>query len=56
MPWKETCPMDQRIQFIADYLAGTYTKKDLCMLYGISRPTGDKWIARYHNHGPEGTP
>ena len=54
MPWKETCPMDQRIQFIADYLAGTYTKKDLCMLYGISRPTGDKWIARYHNHGPEG--
>ena len=54
MPWKETCPMDQRTQFIADYLKGDYTKKDLCMRYGISRPTGDKWIARYHNHGPQG--
>ena len=54
MPWKETCPMDQRVQFIADYLDGSYTKKDLCMYYGISRPTGDKWIDRYHNHGPEG--
>ena len=54
MPWKETCTMDQRIQFIADYLNGSYTKKDLCMHYGISRPTGDKWIARYHNCGPEG--
>ena len=54
MPWKETCPMDQRIEFIADYLHGDYTKKDLCMLYGISRPTGDKWIKRYHDHGPEG--
>ena len=54
MPWKETTTMDQRVQFIADYLDGSYTKKDLCMLYGISRPTGDKWIARYHSHGPQG--
>ena len=54
MPWKETCTMDQRVQFIADYLKGYYTKKDLCMYYGISRPTGDKWIERYHNHGLEG--
>ena len=54
MPWKETCTMDQRIQFIADYLSGCYTKRDLCMHYGISRPTGDKWIERYHSRGPEG--
>ena len=54
MPWKETCTMDQRILFIADYLSGHYTKKDLCMHYGISRPTGDKWIERYHSRGPEG--
>ena len=54
MPWKETCTMDQRIEFIADYLSGCYTKKDLCMPYGISRPTGDKWIERYHSRGPEG--
>ena len=33
MPWKETCPMDQRRAFIDDYLQGRYTKKDLCMYY-----------------------
>ena len=54
MPWKETSTMDQRVQFIADYLDGSYTKKDLCRHYGISRPTGDKWIARYHDLGAEG--
>ena len=54
MPWKETCPMDQRVEFIADYLDGSYTKKDLCMFYGISRPTGDKWIARFLSQGAEG--
>ena len=54
MPWKETCPMDQRRDFINDYLSGRYTKKDLCMHYGISRPTGDKWIARFMSHGLAG--
>ena len=54
MPWKETSTMDRRIQFIADYLSGGYTKKALCRHYGISRPTGDKWIERYRIHGAEG--
>ena len=54
MPWKETCTMDQRMLFIVDYLSGRYTKKGLCRHYGISRPTGDKWIDRYRIHGPEG--
>ena len=54
MPWKETCPMDQRRDFIDDYRSGRYTKKDLCMHYGISRPTGDKWIARFLSRGLEG--
>ena len=54
MPWKETCPMDQRREFIKDYLRGLYSKKDLCMHYGISRPTGDKWIERFMSHGLEG--
>ena len=54
MPWKETSTMDQRIQFIADHLRGLYTKKALCRHYGISRPTGDKWIERYRIDGAEG--
>ena len=44
MPWKETCAMDQRVQFMGDWLSGQFSKTDLCEFYGISRPTGDKWI------------
>lgn len=54
MPWKETNAMDQRVQFMADWLSGQYSKTDLCEVYGISRPTGDKWIARYRQSGVEG--
>ena len=46
--------MDQRIQLIADWLSGDYGKRELCRIYGISRPTADKWIGRYDEHGPEG--
>ena len=35
MPWKEMSTMDQRLLFIADYLSGDYTKKALCIYYGI---------------------
>ena len=48
--------MDQRIQFIADYLSGLYTKKDLCRHDGISRPTGDKWIERLSQPRIRGAP
>ena len=46
MPWRETCAMDQRVQFIGYWLSGHYAKIDLCEFYGISRPTGEKWIRR----------
>jgi transposase InsO family protein len=54
MPWKELKIMDQREQFVLDYLTGDYPKGALCAVYGISRPTGDKWLARYHAHGVAG--
>lgn len=54
MPWKETCAMDQRMRFIADWLSGEFSKRGLCEAYGISRPTGDKWIKRYEAEGVEG--
>ena len=54
MPWKELSIMDQREQFIRDWLSGEYTKVALCAGYGISRPTGDKWLARYQAHGVAG--
>jgi putative transposase len=46
--------MDQKTQFIADYLRKTLSITELCALYGISRKTGYKWIERYLTSGPAG--
>jgi putative transposase len=54
MPWRQTLPMDQKTQFIADYLRRTLSITELCELYGVSRKTGDKWIERYLKSGPSG--
>lgn len=53
MPWEQTSAMDQRVQFIADWLSRDYSKMELCRAYGISRPTADKWIQRYQGGGVE---
>ena len=54
MPWNETTPMDQKMQFIADYLRQSLSMSELCELYGISRKTGYKIVERYLTHGPAG--
>ena len=54
MPWSQTSPMDQRTQFIADYLRQTLSMTELCDSYGVSRKTGYKLIDRYLRHGPAG--
>src|SRR2546427_3647542 len=54
MPWSQTSPMDQRTQFIADYLRGSLNVTELCELYGVSRKTGYKFIERYLRCGPAG--
>ena len=46
--------MDQRTQFIADYLRDTLSVTELCQLYGVSRKTAYKWIDRYLHQGPAG--
>ena len=46
MPWKETCAMDQRVRLIGDWLEREFSITDLSELYGVSRPTVYKWIAR----------
>src|SRR5688572_7494843 len=47
MPWKEICPMNQRVAMIADWLEGDWTVTELSQRYGISRKTAYKWIERY---------
>lgn len=54
MPWSQTSPMDQKTQFIADYLRDSLSFSELCDLYGISRKTGYKWVNRYLTDGPSG--
>lgn len=54
MPWKESSPMDQKTQFIADYLRHTLCFAELCALYHVSRKTGYKWASRYEESGASG--
>ena len=36
-----------REEFVRRVLASEQTKSALCREYGISRPTGDKWVERF---------
>ena len=54
MPWKDLSPMDQKTQFVSEYLRDSLSFTELCQRYHISRKTGYKWIARYQAHGPAG--
>lgn len=47
MPWKEKTVEMNREEFVRRALAREKSKSALCREYGISRPTGDKWIKRY---------
>ena len=51
MPWKTTCPMDERVKFIAAYLRGELAVSRLCDAFGVSRKTAYKWIGRYAEGG-----
>jgi putative transposase len=47
MPWKETCPMKERLKFVGYYLDGELSMAALCREFGISRKTGYKLIRRF---------
>ncbi len=54
MPWRETSPMDERMQFVTEYRSGLFTMTELATQYGISRRTGYKWVDRYDAAGVVG--
>jgi len=54
MPWRTTCPMDERVGFIAECLKREESMTTLCRRYGISRKTGYKLLARYTVEGGHG--
>ena len=49
MSWKESKKAMLRKEFVETVLSGKQTKSQACREFGISRPTGDKWIARAQN-------
>lgn len=51
MTWKHTDPMNERVKFIAAYLAAEEAFADLCVRFEVSRKTGYKWVERYENGG-----
>lgn len=54
MPWRETSPMEQRLEFVREFESGLFTMTELAAEYGISRKTGYKWLERYGAEGALG--
>lgn len=54
MPWTEVTKMESKREFVlmADQPNANISR--LCRRFGISRPTGYKWLARYRAEGFEG--
>jgi len=47
MPWEAKTVGMNREEFVRKVIAHEKSKSALCREYGISRPTGDKWLKRY---------
>ena len=46
MPWKERTVMSEKMNFVAQAMAGEESFSALCHAYNISRKTGYKWLDR----------
>ncbi len=53
MPWKRMEVREQRVEFVVRALGGREPLSELCREFGISRPTGYKWMTRYRVGGVE---
>src|SRR5207237_5829334 len=54
MPWCETSPMEERMEFVGQYETDLVTMTELAAQYGISPKTGYKWVERYDAEGALG--
>ena len=50
----ETNATEQRRCFVRDYESGQWSMSELCQRYGVTRPTGYKWIERVQEEGEAG--
>ncbi len=49
----ETNATDERARFARDFLASQWSMTELCERYGVTRPTGYTWLARYRAGGED---
>ena len=50
----ETNVVKQRLAFVHDLESGHWSMTELCERYGVTRPTGYKWLARHQASGGAG--
>lgn len=50
----DTNVLEQRSLFVRDFASGHWSMSELCERYGVTRPTGYKWITRHRASGDEG--
>lgn len=53
MPFKETCPVEERIAMLRDYDTGAFSVVELAARYGVSRDTFYLWKQRRESGDPE---
>jgi putative transposase len=54
MPWVARSIVEERYRFVEVVESGEYSVTEACRVFGISRPTGYKWLRRYAEEGWEG--
>ncbi len=54
MAWRHVEVQEQRVSFVQEVAAGIDSLAKLCVKYGISRPTGYRWVERYQQAGVAG--
>ena len=54
MPWKERTAVEERKAFVTAYQRHEQSFSALCRYFGVSRPTGYKWLGRFDASGEPG--
>jgi transposase InsO family protein len=54
VPWRESLAVDQRREFVEEWLRRRVPLKELCARFAVSRKTGYKWLARFYQEGVGG--
>jgi putative transposase len=49
----ETSIREERLRFVTEFATGHWSMTELCERFGITRPTGYKWVARDHHGGAD---